>query len=418
MGTLLKNKWWAFPLLLGVVLRLILMPSTYHPDLMGHSSTSYFFAYEGVTNIYDHLLSLPADHALVKNFGVKDIFIYPPLTHWTLGVFRVIVSPLADKNFLPWAWENLGNLYSYPTFGWQIFLFKLPYLFVDLSVAFLLAGLFDETKKKKWAFNLWLFNPVTLYATFMLGQLDILPVLFTVLSVYLIKKEKPEWAMLSLGIGAGYKVYPLLLLAPAAFILGKSFWEKVKFLGLGILPFFVMSLPYLSSPGYRSMVLFGPKSGKELFMIWNVSGAEGIFPFLLMLGIIYMAVYYLKKIPVHWYFLSVILLTLSVTHYHPQWFLWVTPFLIMGLVDRSFKYVELVILLLSGWFLITLFFEPSLSWGLFAPVNSELNKLPGLTDMLSKYTEVNPIKSMIRSVFAAAAFFYSWRLISEEKGKS
>lgn len=415
-----KNRWWLLPLIIGTLLRLVIMPVTYHPDLLGHSSAGYFLAYEGVTNIYDHLLSLPSNHPLVTNIGVNDVFIYPPLTHYTLGLFRFIVKPLADASFIPWAWTNLSNLYSFPTFGWQIFLFKLPYLFVDIAVAFLLAGIFKGKKdqpvgrQEKWAFNLWLYNPVTLYATFMIGQLDILPVFFTVLSCYLIHKQKFGWAMFSLGIGAGYKIYPLLLIAPVAFVLGKTFLEKLKYIGIGLLPFFAISLPYLNSPGYRQMVLFGPKSGKELFMIWNVTAAEGIFPFLLILTFIYIFSYYSNKIKTPFYFLSILLLTLSVSHYHPQWFLWVTPFLILSLVSRSLKYFEIVLIMFIAWLLITLFFEPSLSWGLFGPVFPETLKWQGLTDMLSKYFEVPHIKSMIRSIFAASAIYYSWKVASEE----
>lgn len=135
-------------MILGLVVRLILMPITYHQDILGHSSAGYFFVYKGVTNIYDHLLSLPADHPLVKNVGVTDIFIYPPLTYYTIGLFRLLVKPFADPNFVPWAWSNLLSLFSYPTLGWQLFLFKFPYLFIDIGSAFLLAGLFDEVKRK------------------------------------------------------------------------------------------------------------------------------------------------------------------------------------------------------------------------------------------------------------------------------
>ena len=95
-------KWWLKALLIGVAIRLVLMPITVHPDLWGHSFTAYFFAYKGELNIYDFLLNLPKNHPLVMNYGVNDIFIYPPLAYFTLGIFRVLVKPLADANFIPW----------------------------------------------------------------------------------------------------------------------------------------------------------------------------------------------------------------------------------------------------------------------------------------------------------------------------
>jgi hypothetical protein len=106
---------------------------------------------------------------------------------------------------------------------------------------------------------------------------------------------------------------------------------------------------------------------------------------------------------------------LSVTHYHPQWFLWVTPFLIWGLVEKMGKYLEVIIILIVSWLIITLFFEPSLSLGLFGPISPLLAKAPGLTDVLAKYTDVAQIKSIVRSIFAAASLFYTWQIIKEEK---
>jgi hypothetical protein len=407
-------RWWFLALILGVALRLVLMPITYHQDLLGHSIVGYFFAYKGVVNIYDYLFYLPPTNPLVKNIGVTDIFIYPPLTYYTLGIFRLIVKPFADPNFIPWTWTHLSSLYSYPGLGWQLFLFKFPYLFVDGACAFILAGLFDDVKKKKAAFTLWMFNPVTIYATFMVGQIDILPVFFTLLTCLLVKRKRFSWALFALGIGAAYKTYPLLLIPPAAFLLGETFWKKVKLLLVGLFPYVLAIAPYLGSKGFRAMVLFGPKETKMLFMSWPVTAAEGIFPFILVLMVIYLISYFSKrKLNIETYFLSILLLIFSVTHYHPQWFLWVTPFLIWAMVAKSFKYFEIVIVLAVSWLIITLFFEPSLSWGLFAPIWPALAKAPGLTDVLTKYIDVAQFKSVIRSVFAGASLFYCWHIMKE-----
>lgn len=390
------------------------MPITAHPDLWGHSFTAYFFAYKGELNIYDFLLSLSSSHPLVANYGVADIFIYPPLSYFTLGIFRFLIRPLADANFIPWLMENVGRYYQYPTIFWQLFLFKLPYLFVDIASAFLLAGLFDDIKKKKLAFTLWMFNPITIYATFMIGQLDILPVFFTILSCYLIKKEKVGWGLFSLGIGAAYKMYPLFLIPPVAFLLGKNFWDRVKLIGIGLLPYILAIAPYLGSKGFRSMVLFGSKETKMLFMNLPVTAAEGVFPFILLLVVIYLAAYYRKnKTSVEIYFLSIFLLLFSVTHFHPQWFLWATPFLIWALVKYAGKYTEIVIILFISWLIITLLFEASLSYGLFTPIWHNLQNAPSLSDFVGRYIDVFQFKSIIRSVFAGASLFYVYRLFKE-----
>ncbi len=405
------RSWW-FPWLVGgVILRLVLMPITAHPDLWGHSFTSYFFAYEGRLDIYDFLANLPQAHPLVRNFGVGDVFIYPPLAYFTLGFFRILVKPFADPTFIPWLMENLGRIHFYPRLYQHLFLFKFPYLFIDIALAFILAGLFKEQKKKRLAFLLWLFNPLALYSTFMIGQLDLLPTLFTVLALYLATKEKKGWALISLGIGASYKMFPLFFIPPAAFILGKTFRQRIKYLILGILPFLISVAPYLSSKAFRAMVLFAPKSQKMLFMGWPVSGAEVVYPFILFLVIIYLFAYYSKKkIPLATYFLAIFLLIFSVTHYHPQWFLWATPFLIWELVENKFRHGLLAFILFCCWLIITLLFESSLSTGLFNPIWPQLVKAPNLSNVLARYTDVFQFKSFIRSVFAAASTFLILRL--------
>src|SRR3989344_5300678 len=410
----LTQKWWFWWLLLGIVIRIALMPITLHVDLWGHSFTAYFLAYEGKLNPYEALASLPKDHPIVRNFGVGDIFIYPPLTFFTLGFFRIIIKPFTDPEFLPFVMEFPSRVYERSDLFLNLFLYKLPYLFIDIGLAFLLAASFTDSVKKKWAFILWIFNPVTLYATFMIGQVDILPTFFTVLAVFLAARKKFIYAMLSIGIAASYKTYPLLFILPAAFTFGVKLKDRLKYIAAGFTPFVLTILPYLGSPAFRSMVLFSPKSQKMFFMGWNLSGAEVLFPFVISVFLIYFVSYYkTNKLNSAVCFLSILLVTYSVTHYHPQWFLWVTPFLIWFMVELKFKYWEIILIFFSCWLFITLLFEPSLSLGLFNPINPSLNNLQGLESLLSKYTNVFQLKSSVRSIFAAASIYYVYTLLKK-----
>ncbi len=411
----LSKKWWFKFLFVGVLIRLVLMPITLHPDLWGHSSTAYFFAYEGRLDVYNYFAKLPPDNPLVKSMGVNDIFIYPPLTYFTLGVFRLLVRPFTDPNFMPMIWNNNPAALAIPTLEWHLFLYKLPYLFIDIAAAFLFASLFDE-KKKKAAFALWMFNPLTLYATFMIGQIDILPTFFTIFALYMYRKKSYYWSAFALGIGGSYKLYPLLLLIPLVLLSSADFKERLKLFLFGLLPFVAISAPYLGSSTFRQMVLFSPKSQKMLFMGWNVSGSEVVYPFLIILSSIYLYLYYAKtKLSPEYYFLLVLMLIFAVTHYHPQWFLWITPFLFWVFLKFNYKYGLLIISLFLTWFVITLFFESSLTYGLFNPLFPDLRNVMGLTDVISKYTDVFQLKSMVRSYFAGASIFLAYIIPREFK---
>lgn len=404
-----------FFLVLGVLLRLILMPITFHPDLLGHSFSAYFLAYEGKINLYETLADLSASHPLVKNFGVSDIFIYPPLTYYTLGIFRILIKPLADPNLIPRLMGNLDFLHSYPRLFEHLFLFKVPYLFFDVGLAFLLASLFEEPKKKRLVFALWMFNPVAIYVPFMIGQLDLLPVFFTVLALYFYKKSRNYMSMLSMGIAASYKMYPLFLILPLAFLISDKFKERFKLVVAGIFPFVFFIAPFINSSAFRAMV-FSPKSQKMLFMGWALSGAEVVYPFVLFLSIIiFFSYYHRRHISPVTYFLAILLLVFSVTHFHPQWFLWVIPFLVLESVENNFENIVLTLTIFLGWLFLTLLFEPSLSFGLFNPIWPSLDKSIGLSDIVNKYTNVYQFKSLIRSVFAGASAFLVFKLFVLKK---
>jgi hypothetical protein len=407
-----KIKFWNI-LIIGIIIRLALMPITIHPDLLGHSFVAYFFSDKYIFNIYEYLLNLPSTHPLVANFGVADIFIYPPLTYFTLGIFRLVVSPLVDPHFVPWLMENIGNITSYPNYQFYIFLFKLPYLFFDVAAAYLLSSLFKDEKKQKLAFILWMFNPLALYTSFMVGQLDLLPTFFVILALYLSKKKKYYWAMIALGVGGGYKMFPLLLILPAACVFSKNLRDRIKYIFVGFLPFILTILPFINSSAFRGMV-FSPKSQKMLFMGWNVTGAEVIYPFILGLIIIYFISYYsANKYKIEYYMYSILLLIFSVTSYHPQWFLWLTPFIIWYLVYKNYKYWEIALVFIISWLILTLMFEPSLSYGMFYPVVKGVDKLPGLAEILAKYTDINQFNSLVRSVFAGAALYLITRFYTQ-----
>ncbi len=409
-----KNLW--FILIVAIILRLVIMGTTFHPDLSGQLLTGYFLAFKGVPNIYDHLANLPQSHPLVQNFGVGDIFIYPPLTYFTIGAFIKLFSWVVPESFF----LNLMNgasIYQQSSLVLNLILLKLPYLIVDIGVAFALASLFNEEKKKRLVFLLWLFNPVTFYATFAMGVFDIIPVLFTVLSLYFAKKKNLYLAAIMISLGAAYKQYPIFLLPFIVFSV-KDFWSKVKVILCGVLPYLLTVAPFLSSSAFKYMV-FGAKSQKMFYMQWMVTGAEGVFPYLLGLVLIYLHAYRRSNLSSKlWrYYLSYFLVLFSVTHYHPQWFIWVAPFIVIAMVANHWRNLWLCLTLFACYVFIVLTFENSLSVGLFAVVNQNLNSFPGIDKLLSAKTDLVFLKSAVRSLFAGVSLFLVADLLRKSRQK-
>lgn len=352
-------------LLAGIALRIFLAFSTMHSDLAAFYLGGKVIGEGNILNLYDYS-------------SEQAVFNYPPLIYWFFGLF----------NFLS---------------NWGLWLLKLPYLIFDLSLGLILWHLVKE--RKTLIFGLWMFNPVNLYSSYMMGQFDIIPTFFTVLSFYFIAKNELNRAALSLGFGIAFKLYPVFLLIPVL-ILAKGFFEKIKLLLLTALPYFISILPYLSSGSFRSNALFASQSSKSLYAGIPVSGGESILLFPASLILFYLLIWKknLSRLFFWKIYLIPLLLFFTFTHYHPQWLIWLTPFLILGLSSEKFKNLLPVALILTAWFSSLFFFDPSLTLGMFSPQSPDLWTLLGLN------LDFNFLRSFIQTVFAGSSFYliYKW----------
>jgi len=412
--TKIFSSWYFRWFLVGIFIRLILSAITLHPDLWAFSFPGKIFVEQGILNIYDYLHNLPLS-SLYRVYGT-DFFTYPPLAYFVLGIFRFILQPFFDPNFYPRLFANFGQAFLVTGIFRHALLIKLPYLVFDLSLAFLLTEFFQEEKKKRLAFLIWIFNPVSWYTSFMIGQFDIIPTFFIVLSLVFALKTKNNFALLSLGIGGAFKIFPLLLVPFAAVILGKNNWEKSKLFIFGLLPFLITISPFLSSKAFRSVVIFGAQSQKLLYAGINVSGADVIYLFLVFyLLLLFYAFYFSGKIQSLWkFFLAVFLLIFSLTNYHTQWFLWITPFLIIFVVEypsKLFIPISLFILFIGTVFL----FEPSLSIGLFSPLVPSIARAQGFSVFVGRFLPPTQISSYLRSIFAAVSIWLIFDLLIHQE---
>ena len=408
----MKGKKIIFLGLIGLILRLVLMPFTFHPDLWAISFSEYLFAFKGVTNIYDYLANISRDSALIQNYG-SNFFTYPPLAYYSFGIFGLTLRPFFNQDFFDNLTINLPTILNDGRLFWHLFLTKLPYLFFDFGILFLLVQLFEDKKKKFLAAILWLFNPLVFYTSYMIGQFDIIPVFFAVFSLYLAKKDKWEWAAFFLGVGGAYKMFPLFFLPLLAVAGGKDLMGKLKLFVFGLAPYLLTIMPFLGSASFRQNVLFSNQSQKMLFAKIPVSGAEYLSVFLVLY--VFLILFSLvRKIDLWKWFFMTMLLFFSVTHYHPQWFLWLTPFLIIFWLEYPhLKFIPIV--LLGCWFLIMIFFEPSLSIALFAPVFPQLTRIVPFSVALSRIYDIYQFRSLIRSIFAGTCLTASILLFKKDE---
>lgn len=407
----MKKSLWTI-LMIGIILRIILASITYHPDIQVFDLSGEILKRGNNLTLYDYLYSLDKDNVMVKNFPPQALN-YPPAAYFLLGgtssIFTSIIPPQIHADFLFNTRNILGNIYL----NLHLLMLKLPYFFFDLGCAFLLFKFFDDPKKKMLTITLWIFNPLTLYATFMMGQFDIIPTFFVILSLFLVKKGQDSgiknilWAAICLGIGVAFKIYPILFLIPLA-SLTRLWIDRFKIILVGLLPYILTLLPFLPSQGFRTNALLANQLNKSFFAQIPVSGGESIILFLATLVFFYFTFLHqrLEKNSLWQSFFIVILIFFIFTHFHPQWFLWLTPFLIIEAVSNGFKNLFITLTAFFSWFILLFFFDQSLTLGLFAPINPQLFQGNDLMSLIGLNLDINFSRSVLHTIFVGSALYF------------
>ena len=90
------------------------------------------------------------------------------------------MSNLVDYGFF----LNDPNIYRH------LFFFKLPYLLFDIATAFVIWNFIDKPEYRKIALLLWLFNPLTLFSTYIFGRFEVIGLFFLAASAFQLKNDR------------------------------------------------------------------------------------------------------------------------------------------------------------------------------------------------------------------------------------
>jgi hypothetical protein len=255
-------------------------------------------------------------------------------------------------------------------------------LIADILLAALLVNMVGDVTQKRRLVYLWAFNPVSLYCIYVLGQFDIVPALFTVLSLYFVYKSKHFLAIMALVGGSLVKTYPLLLVP---FVLLKLRSAKDVCLAglLFVLTWLPLQLIFIFSPGYIESVINSGLTNKILSVI-SLGDGVAISPFLVFYFVVLLYCYAFrnKGHEVVWEFFAVMLGVIITATFHAQWLVWSLPFaLLVG--SKNNTYVVLLGIIYSLAFgAIFLINDKYMTVGLLTGINPYLAIVPSLPDIL------------------------------------
>lgn len=318
--------------LLALILRLLLMPLFYHPDLKSQHFHFQFLG-QGISNIYQYI----DENKQILPY--RDTFNYLPLTYYVFGTTQFFSRPLMPAGFFTWLndWGIYQHRYSHLQF--YLLILKLPYLVADLILAWYLYLLTKNIRVLAW----WLFNPLSFYLIYINGNFDIVPAALTVIAYYYLLRHS-RWSFLLLGLAAALKLYPLLFLPFFVCCHPFNFKKYLANIFIFFLPLIVSLISFAFSPSFWNSFL-GSGLTQKLFehRFLNIP----IFPVIYLFLFIRFFLAKSKLLPLHFYYLFLAFITL--VDFHAQWLLWFFPFLFLVRFPRHpfLSPVNMLILILA-----------------------------------------------------------------------
>lgn len=406
MSEILKDKSLRFLLILAILLRLLLMPFFYHPDIKT-TNFKVSFLKQGIFDVYSYIVNNKSKLPYPEEFN------YFPLTYFFLGGYQFLASPFLGSNFDSWIQDASQNALDQVGVFRYLFILKIPYLIFDLLTAFFLYLYFDNRVLAKKIFILWLFNPFSLILIYLYSNIDIIPVCLSVWSLLLLRRNKLILSALVLGLASGFKVYPLIFL-PFVLMKARSL-KEVILTGLSCLGlFFIVILPFIFNQSFKDSALTSGLTTRVVTSGLSLGFGETIMPGILAIGVL---VYYafLKKgdfnDKLEVLFFSILFLLLSYVHFHIQWLLWVVPFVLL-LTLGSKKLAPFLYLNLAVGVLIPLLYnDSSMTVSLYSVFSRYFESLSTPYELVQRLYDPLTLQSALHSILAGGSLVLIWQLL-------
>ena len=361
----------------------------------------------GHLNVYQYLFDTFGNRTLEPVVWAPYLPLYYFIEAGWMFVLRLL--RLADAG--QWYFDPYWHITN---FNRSLLFVKAIYLPFDLGIGYLLTRLVAE-KHRRSVWILWLFSPVSLLVTFMMGQNDIMSAFFVVAAVYFgekalsSKRETPDLmpslaALLLLSLGAGIKSFPILLVLPYSIVLGRNAWRVFLLCSAGIIPFLVLITPFLRTEAFVKGSLLNPEGQSLLNMSFtNGSSATSVFVMAFTLVILYVAYRRKAFLPGTICTLTFVIVALIflVGAWPFNWFVWLVPFTVLAVAAKRYLF-PLYVVQTAHFLIWTISWGNLLGAGLFTPIYPNAGGYLALRDLVSTVYPYQKLAGISYSVFVIA----------------
>ena len=395
-------------LLIAVALRLLVSGLLFHPDIKTIAFQTSFLK-KGIVNIYPYLINNKV------SLPLKEEFVYFPLSYLTLGSYQTFVSSFLGNDFSNWLSDAGANsVVNNPNIIKYLIFLKFPLLVCDISIAFLLLNFFKNRKKGEQAFTLWLFNPFTIILIYAFSNIDIYAVLLTVIAFLYIKREKLITASVFLGLAISFKLYPLLFV-PFIYLEAKNIKDKILTVLIPISIFIASVIPFWSEAFVKSALVSG-LSVRIFSPNFEIGFGESMIIGIFLLSILFcFAWMYEKNIKLLNYFIVLLLVLFSFSHFHISWLLWIAPFLVIVVIKKPITLWPVLLWSMLAISIPLFYTDRSMTISLFRIYTTWYDLLPTPFIVIQKLYDPYNFQSIIHSVMAGMSVLLSFNLLKDEQ---
>jgi hypothetical protein len=393
-------------LALGLLVRVLLMPIAFHPDL-------FWITY--------HAQKLALHGEVAKDLSIQPI---PHLLYSaTIWLLQPILSPpeviwpdewgLMGQEEYQGAFELRMQIASAPRIHITLFVLKLPVLVFDLASAFLLLSLLRKRSQGTIiAFAFWMFNPIGLYISYLYGRYDAVAAFFILLSLYFYARFRPLSSLTGLTVALLSRIIDAAL-APFFLIGAFRQLKQQKRLLLGSLILGgVALLTLLSGALPRVITLLDRAHGQFLLAAkLPIILHDELVLFVIAYGLLLFSSLErdLFSYAVLRKYSSMVFLTMfSLAFFNPQYFFALLPLLALEIAEQP-RLLWFHVVQIAGYAVYLLNWGSQTTWWLFLPLNAALfSRLPAPEMIIQSYTNYKAVIAIFRSLLTAASLWMAY----------
>ena len=409
--------------LIGLFLRILIMPFTMHFDLIQSDYIADSFFHFGRAAFDSNVIK--ADYYPPMMYIIKAPFL--ALAHLFSPGFRdwLILSQYVTHQAIPydnWLILSYGVDNGIDVFR-NLFLSKIYYLVADFYIGFILLAIVSDKSKALWVFKAWMLNILVLHSIYAHGSYDLTPVIFLVTALYFAIRGHNSLSILFLVFGGWCKIFPFLLIPPLIIAAESRAAKRIKYftLAAGLTVILYLILKWAADWKLEGIITgAAPMMWDFSIRIVNFLRKAG---FAVTYGLFLIYLHFKSREPKARPDYSIIfLITLMILFtFQPigfRYWIWISPMVILYLVENK-KHWYFFAFNLFCLLVLRLFPQQSLIFGLFCPLFPEyFSTLPKITDITGNVISTFNLLRLMNIMFIFSSFaivVFLWRAYKSQK---